>query len=1009
MININRIIKLVKKGMYYCNAFGLNKKAQGFMEEDMADDAAAQWLAQQEKTVAPVPSDVSVQTPSQQIPQGADPISDDISQRMDRWVTENGREIGFEGSQDIITLIDKKNNAPSDSYLSPDFILYKDLISNPQYKGILSDKINMTNPSVDKQKADLFVETMLAKTQKLLNEMKDPEGSSIMTPQPVESPVEAPVEAPVEDEKIQFSAYERFMPSNLSDEEKKRIFETVGMAYDGNMLSKAVEQKLGSPKKPGHLDQRMNFFLRYPEMLQNEEFNVLRQVPNLEQSLREGLRKFGIADDNIIEALKQAYSNRSAKRPITEILKREAGDYLLNILQTLIDRADPAIAEWFKSSLLGGDVVSGAHYTGTTEEGKAMEGNLSGATSADVSELNVTEEDMDETSKKIAGITTRYLANQLEEMGDLQSVAIQSMMHNNSDEYKKMASLIPSSSGDDKKGLQKKMDRELKRYTGTERLNAFSTYAIRQLSEVFQTLGKGKKIEVMKGGVKAPSVIEYNNRKGTVSIPLKILRDIYGVEDRDRSQYEGLSIDDYGSYVDLYKKRINEGKVKDYFKAPWKSMLNYRLAYDSYADMGKVKSQIKDLAKRGGNPDSIQAQLEALPESAKLLELFSGISGKDSVAERSKKKGDFIYMTLNQTPEQLSKIYDAYKSKKVYDKKRQELKAKGLPPSELRVALRKMNKEESTKGNIMHSLKTHIGDVFYPILPSIVNNIQKAEGVDNFKSQAMKGFVDLFDHNPIQFKEFTKIGRNPNPYDSQGRSNTELYYLARGEEVPEHVKQLMEIKNQGLMESGKKSFEKGGWYDKFFKLYEKFNYSYRRIKAQESLINNEIENKDKYIENVMNARAKKILNNSTKFEMALKKVPAEQSGEFRNNMSMWDGTTILPDNYYKWLGQNQTLKVRDKIDIKLQEMNGKLSGIQKEAYKVKVNLSKMLADHHYKFDLSALKLASIEYSRLISRIKKLSEIKQSSYKFAFINTSLIDDTIRVIETDFDDFFDDYLR
>ena len=62
----------------------------------------------------------------------------------------------------------------------------------------------------------------------------------------------------------------------------------------------------------------------------------------------------------------------------------------------------------------------------------------------------------------------------------------------------------------------------------------------------------------------------------------------------------------------------------------------------------------------------------------------------------------------------------------------------------------------------------------------------------------------------------------------------------------------------------------------------------------------------------------------------------------------------------------------------------------------------------YQFNLSALKLASIEYKRAMNRINKLLMIKKSCYKFAFVDSTSINNAIIKIEKDFDNLFDNLL-
>ena len=506
MFNINKIIKIVKNGVSHCSSFNLKRLSQTQEMGYEIEDPAAKWIEEEERRQQ---QQIGVQESYE--PSSTYEIPPFVEDRMDRWVSENREELGFEAQNDVETLEKKRISKPGESYISPDFILYKELISNPVYQDRLAEKINIQYPAVSMVKSHLFVGTMLSKTEELLSGMEEQKEKGEPVPLPIteEPPVEEVLkEEPIpKDESIQLAAYERFMVENLSDEEKNRIFGIIGQ-YDDNMLSKAVESKLGTPGKENYIDQRINFFLKYPKKL--KEFSVFEKVPTLENSLREEFRRNGIADDDIIRSLKSVYEKRGVKRNIIDILKRDAGDLLIEIIHELIERADTDVAKWLKGAMVGGEEELGPHYMGTTEDGKARESNLGGLTSSELTRSVITEKDMDETSKKIMAINKYYLKNSLSGIDVISKNVTSTMIDKITSEFSE-AELLLEQNPKDLKAIENR-NRLMRYYSIAETLNAYSVYAINQINSLFDERGRASNIEKVKGKGYAPSQIKYENR-----------------------------------------------------------------------------------------------------------------------------------------------------------------------------------------------------------------------------------------------------------------------------------------------------------------------------------------------------------------------------------------------------------------------------------------------------------------------------------------------------------------
>lgn len=1044
IIKIQRIINIVKNG-FSCNnifccygkSFNLRrKKAQG--NDDLEEEKFYPEFQERQEDFIDKGQDLV--SPSQSI-QPTIVVPQDIEERMDIWIKSNQEGIKEESESSILELINIKNNSPDVSYLDPEPVLYRALTENPVYQNYFSDKINKLVG--DKSKSSLFVETMLAKTQGLMEEIKERESEMTkedeMKKQKEEEkeqlrkqdPYSVAIDLP--DPSLNVKIYEKFL--NLSLEEKNKMYGTMRMKYNDMMLSKAALDKFSQPKE-GKLDQRMNFFLKNPQFLSS----IIKSDPNFQKILRRELDNAGIKNKDFEQAIRESYSRRGIKKRITNVLNNEKGQFLHQILESLINRLDPTVAEWLKGAFFGAgeeQYREQSYSQEIGEEGYTGEKDLQGLTPGEVGDLSMTEADVNEASKQISNVIKYYLQDSLDDMETLNRYSSQKIMEGASDGYNKFESL--KLTGPLGKEQIKEQEAYLRQYSIAERLNAYSQATTDQLEKLFKERGKTLPKDQFK--------MIYKNRFGKIVIPRSELERIFGsIKEEDIGSRD---IKDYKDYVDVYKKQIEDGAIKDPFSPEWKEMINYKIPLESMADLGEIKKYIYDL-KRGGynDPNAIINKMKT-GRMEELLNRFANIYETDDSKTAFSKKYNFINMSLKQDPKKhLSNAFEIYKKREGINKEKikleQEKEKVGRKPSEneakrIKEKEKKISEKERKE---VSNLKAIMGTSYTPMLPHISDLanekilLKNGLEVPKFSTESLRGFVDLFDHHPTKLRNFMGVGGMVNPYDKQQRTNTELYYLARREDPPSHVKLLSNIYRDGVQEFNKKlqmtgrqlpskpSFERDSWYVDFFNKYSDLDALQRALESKEEKIEKIEKSLDEYTF-YANKKALFVISDKKKMDEILNslKDPNERV-ETERQIRKWDGSSRLPLNIYTLLGQKTTSKIiTDRIEQvqKIKEGlteeqlkrskrekrkgEGSIKEIGKDINILKKELTRILQKHNYNVDLSALKLAFVAYKKAISRIYKLNKIKKSSYKFASINTISIDAIIKDIRKEYNNFFD----
>jgi len=278
------------------------------------------------------------------------------------------------------------------------------------------------------------------------------------------------------------------------------------------------------------------------------------------------------------------------------------------------------------------------------------------------------------------------------------------------------------------------------------------------------------------------------------------------------------------------------------------------------------------------------------------------------------------------------------------------------------------------------------------------------------EKEAARAFVGMFDHNSIKLRNFTGLGRDRNRRDELNRYNTELYYTATQTPMPDHIQKLIEIDNQNA-----------GWKDSLFTLYDNYDKEYRQAKSKDGYAKVKQDVIEQTQKEVVVPKLTKVLglmrdekSNFKGWNKILGNVPEAERQQFSNFMSKWDLQLLdekseVPPNYLLWAGLKQPSKTLERLINEKEVYSKKSLEFKTKAEKIRHQLESILAAKGYNFKMPALKMAYIKYKKMMSKIAQLLKFKKSSLKFAFINTSSIDDTIEGVRKDFDHFFDNLLK
>lgn len=971
---------------------------------------------------------------------GVDPK--EINQRLDEWIVNNKQQILTENEQDTLVLIDKRDSHPQDSYLDKDVTLYKLLSQYPKYKAEFSKKILQYNPVVEPENANIFVDTMMAKTKNILDEQADiAEQEKTIDISEASPPEEQPDGGRMQ---TQMMVQSLFDPNSLTPEEKSNIMGVLGFdkMYDERQLSNAI---VSSFNAESNIDPRFNFFLKNPKLLDS----IFSKHPGLSGVLlRTSMDKSGIAGSDVYASLQQAYKGGAiTQRPMIDLLSAEPhGRDILEKLENLISSKDLSIVDWFKDGLRS----KMKEYTPSIygQEEDMPRGGIEDVRPLQQRQPTELEKaymkkqkSMTDLSKKMASVVLYYLADDLNNMKALhQNSTVRAMQEYNS-RGKRIKEQIAQDPGD--RSLKSALRASESDYAHADEMNAFIIAAQKQLVDVFNELGTSKR------QLNNPNMMIYKNGLGSVKIPTAVLKDIFGDTALKPGQDPETLIKQYKGAVDKYKDKIKNRQVVDPYKPDWKFMVNNRLSYRAYADFGELKHFIREKAQ--GKVDkvfNVYNEIMSFPKMRKKLQAFSGVNLKKELeAGAEQKMMDYISTTIGQNSKNVEYAIDVFKMKEKYDGQRSRFPPKRYDPknenfkalissgemrtSEQEEEVKEINKKEDrhtinlagrsgVKTSLLHSIKTHIGDNMEYILPYLTNMVESGFLTTSEDKEHMRAFVDLIDHNPVKLANFYGRGRERNKRDRSNRYNTELYHIAKQMPLPQHVSDLINIYKQWEASSPHKTL-KGGWFGDLFNLYDEYNKRYRAALTQKDYIQNRNgmiaeQQKNTIIPKVLEVVKAKTdaKNNFKQWHKILDRVPEEEKSMFESMVSFWDMQPIddkppFPSKYLPYLGLLGLSKSLIKLEKQRDAYRDKLEKYKKSVEKKEEIIEKKLMEKGYKIDLPALGRASAAYRKAMKRIETLQNIQKNGMKFASFNKNVISKVIKREEQNFYNLFDRLFR
>jgi hypothetical protein len=405
---------------------------------------------------------------------------------------------------------------------------------------------------------------------------------------------------------------------------------------------------------------------------------------------------------------------------------------------------------------------------------------------------------------------------------------------------------------------------------------------------------------------------------------------------------------------------------------------------------------------------------------------------------RKEKLGDkYKRKKLTKKREDRMDVYEnCYESRKKYNDKRERIEnASKLSPEEKKKELIKINLDEKEgvkvikvdkygdydfdedgkavwhrMGSVLKNIKGKVGASLWPLLPGIESSIKNSEATNIFERNAEKAFIDLFNHSAHQYEKYNDIGKSVNPYDPQGRSNTEIYYEIKEGGVPEDIQKIVDFTKAA------KGTEDDKIYIKNLRDIFKLKKALRSARGPQGLLDKAKAEKENHMVNLLNYNALGRIN-KIRFEKnpniqnkLLKNIPPDRLEEFKDNVvnSGWSGKTELSNEYYLWLGLKGPVKSKITYDNKIDKHQkavdaaiGKIS--DKERKNARLRQKTTASSKSY------LRMAHAECEKALSKIYKLYKIKKFSYRFSSVDVASIDDIILGIEKDFENLLDSLLE
>jgi hypothetical protein len=1085
MFNLNKLIKMVKNGELLKKPFNVRKKVgyqwdkgKGSEEEGGYGD----WGGAETSDEKP-----DLRTGLEKDPEAEDDVYnpnaggtidlrggpkdkaevEEVGRHMDQYILDYNDNIAnvFEQTSQKM---EYQRLHPKDSPIPPSKVIRDALNKNKEMLDVFAEKLKPFVPRTitDWNKVDIFVNTVLVKSE---NDIANQVAEETKQEEVVEQ------NAPEYNDPLTELIFKRLSPDKLSQEpgigaDKRSDYSKVldglkgigdevgagvGNIYEEGNFNRAVQKKFGEPEG-NDIDQRMNFFLTNAKLLKNPYFpegNIFKKLPKLEENLQAALRRFNIVDPDVTVGLltakgtkaeKEQEDPKSPRSVMTKLLKDLAGDELLEILRQLTEGIHPSIIQWFKPKLFFSDEERGTQQVSLDAITENIGGGRVGIQKGKKPDRATTPEETEQATIQTGAVVESYLSPQLKTMGAMKDSTVTSLMNNSTNEYFSLKDTLSQAKGAERRQTKAKIKTKLRNYTTLEFLDGFATYALRGIGKMFEKEGVAtKKRHKESGGKKKAEQVSYITESGEANVPEHVLRDIF------KSSYGDKQTAD--DYVRGYMEEIESGKRADPWTLDWAKAVNYRATYDMFADMYKIKSQIKQAYKDAVAQHGEEVGQESLVNDAynkinifdsskAMLEDFSGLTSNDInyPLQAEQKKKNFVKMTLDQPDVLLKRHKQCFEAREKYNKIREgwannpdidedqekmllanlntveaggELKYKTKKVDGKEVYVRDKNGElvSSRVGSVLKNMKSKVGENLEPILFSIYNAIQNSQTESVSGRVAEKNFLQLFNSKPGNYTLYGEGGINKNPDDPEGRRNTDFYHLITNNNVlPATVKSVGDFLNTSSGTSDDIEYFKS--VQKLFKSKKGLRGSQKALREHKKDLKNIINN---YLNPLARQRRTRIMDKKLLPEI-LKAVPPDKRVEFEKEVFQdWNGKTELAHEYYVWLqGLGKPLPTKEKIEKAIEDLDSNISELKSNIEIMERNAEIKKSKTSFKQPTasgSRLRMVYAEYQNALSKIDNLCKIKKFSYKFASVDTSSIDDTILGIEKDFENLLDSLIR
>ena len=541
-----KIARVIKNPIFASKSFNLLKysQPQGIIEQDEAD----RWLAEQEtqpqpQTQTQTQPQPQPQTQTQQLVKA--PQEPNLHQIIDRYIKEN---IGQE-NLDILPnkeILNSLKNSPSD-------IEY-----------FIDKVIEFSGGRIERIYAENFVNAVMGHSEKYF---QSEEFERVQE----EAPVYEQGLHDISEEKQNLDTYFEIAikaTGNLGPKGK----EVLKSSKDADeIINNGIKRALGDPESDRTVDQRINFFLNNPEVMQ----------------------------DLIPQELIDKTEGKTVSQKI-KLLKENAGPRLFNRLKQLIKDKDKSIISWVDKHFRY-DIKDQSLDVPLGEEGTAM-GDL-------VPEQKVLSEQKREVltpkqkearnkvaSRQIAVFCREYLKDIINEVKLLKEKTSGQILESY---YNKVIN-----------GIDPVKNNKI--YTKIEKMDMFAQSSLDNMDSLLSTTGK---VSLDKGRYL------YYTPYGKLAIPTDIIDNIF--KERIAGSNE-LSDEDMKNYVEIYKNKIEDGLVEKWFPK-WTSLTTPKSIVENYNEVGKLKKRIKQLYKKGvTDVASIYNYLSAEKKSDVALKKFAG-------------------------------------------------------------------------------------------------------------------------------------------------------------------------------------------------------------------------------------------------------------------------------------------------------------------------------------------------------------------------------------------------